>query len=102
VAGAPKRAGAVARPAPKPGPAVQRAAVPEPERREPAGEPVWLVRTVIVLFLVGFAAFLAREVRGLLDATAVTRGALYWSGVGFGLLVGLVVGIAVALAVKRR
>jgi hypothetical protein len=25
-------------------------------------EPVWLVRAVLVLFLVGFAAFLAREV----------------------------------------
>ena len=28
-----------------------------------AKEPVWLVRMVIVLFLVGFAAFLAREVQ---------------------------------------
>lgn len=28
----------------------------------PAQEPVWLVRAVLVLFLVGFAAFLAREV----------------------------------------
>jgi len=31
-------------------------------------EPVWLVRAVLVLFLVGFAAFLAREVRAFLDA----------------------------------
>ena len=31
-------------------------------------EPVWLVRAVVVLFLVGFAAFLAREVRAFLDA----------------------------------
>jgi hypothetical protein len=28
-------------------------------------EPVWLVRAVLVLFLVGFAAFLAREVSNL-------------------------------------
>lgn len=32
-----------------------------PARRQPE-EPVWLVRIVLVLFLVGFAAFLAREV----------------------------------------
>jgi hypothetical protein len=31
-------------------------------------EPVWLVRIVLVLFLAGFAAFLAREVSNLLDA----------------------------------
>lgn len=28
----------------------------------PVNEPVWLVRAVLLLFLVGFAAFLAREV----------------------------------------
>jgi hypothetical protein len=31
-------------------------------------EPVWLVRTVIVLFFVGFAVFLAREIRYALDS----------------------------------
>ena len=30
-------------------------------------EPVWLVRFVLVLFLIGFAAFLAREVANLRD-----------------------------------
>ena len=30
--------------------------------RRRVSEPVWLVRTVLFLFLVGFAAFLAREV----------------------------------------
>ena len=30
-------------------------------------EPVWLVRFVLVLFLIGFAAFLAREVANFLD-----------------------------------
>lgn len=38
-----------------------RAAVPaDPPEGRPE-EPVWLVRAVLVLFLVGFAAFLARE-----------------------------------------
>jgi hypothetical protein len=32
-----------------------------------AEEPVWLVRVVLVLFLVGFAAFLAREVQRFLS-----------------------------------
>lgn len=32
-----------------------------------AREPVWLVRTVLVLFLVGFAAFLGREVQRVVD-----------------------------------
>lgn len=31
-------------------------------------EPVWLVRAVLLLFLVGFAAFLAREVYYALHA----------------------------------
>jgi hypothetical protein len=34
---------------------------------EPPQEPVWLVRFVLVLFLIGFAAFLAREVRSFLQ-----------------------------------
>ena len=38
------------------------AAVPAVEPKAPASEPVWLVRIVLVLFFVGFAAFLAREV----------------------------------------
>jgi hypothetical protein len=44
-----------------------RVAVPRerPEERGPR-EPVWLVRAVLVLFLVGFAAFLAREVYNFL------------------------------------
>lgn len=32
-------------------------------------EPVWLVRVVLVLFLVGFASFLAREFYNFLHAT---------------------------------
>ena len=32
-----------------------------------AREPVWLVRIVLALFLVGFAAFLAREVANFVD-----------------------------------
>lgn len=43
-----------------------RAAVPDLPPRAPAREPVWLVRVVLVLFLVGFAAFLAREVYNFL------------------------------------
>lgn len=31
-------------------------------------EPVWLVRAVLVLFLIGFAAFLARELRNFLSS----------------------------------
>lgn len=31
-------------------------------RRGRVQEPVWLVRAVLVLFLIGFAAFLAREI----------------------------------------
>ena len=40
---------------------------PVPEKA-PVHEPVWLMRSVLVLFLVGFAAFLAREVRNFLQA----------------------------------
>lgn len=35
---------------------------------EAAAEPVWLVRAALVLFLIAFAAFLAREVRTVVDA----------------------------------
>lgn len=31
-------------------------------------EPVWLVRAVLFLFLVGFAAFVAHEVRAVVEA----------------------------------
>lgn len=31
-------------------------------------EPVWLVRIVLLLFLVGFAAFLAREMERIVEA----------------------------------
>ena len=52
-----------------PGP--PRAAAPAPDRkagRPPFREPVWLVRAVLVLFVIGFAAFLGREVaRAILD-----------------------------------
>lgn len=47
------------------GPARGDARAPS-EAPRPVQEPVWLVRAVIVLFLLGFAAFLAREVRNLL------------------------------------
>ena len=75
---APRKASATtARPAarrmPKAGPAARvKVAVPDgpddgdaapPSRPDRVEEPVWLVRAVILLFLVGFAAFLAREVR---------------------------------------
>ena len=43
--------------------AVPRTPVQEPPR---VREPVWLVRAVLVLFLVGFASFLAREVYNFL------------------------------------
>jgi hypothetical protein len=56
-------------------PAPTKVAVPDPAWqpqpvREKAAvhEPVWLVRIVLVLFLVGFAAFLAGEVRSFLQA----------------------------------
>ena len=79
MADAPKRAGAAKRaspgrvssaasprtPLPPPVEAaapVVRAAVPEPAAKPGTDEPVWLVRVVLVLFLIGFAAFLAREV----------------------------------------
>jgi len=68
----PKRAAnaPVVRPAPPPAeapatpPPVEPAA-PKPRRIE---EPVWLVRVVLLLFLVGFAAFLAREVYNFLHS----------------------------------
>lgn len=48
-------------------------AVPAPPSEQPPApsrveEPVWLVRIVLVLFLVGFAAFLAREVYDFVQA----------------------------------
>jgi hypothetical protein len=45
---------------------VARAAVPDTPPKRPAQEPVWLVRLVLLLFLVGFASFLAREVYNFL------------------------------------
>lgn len=57
-------------------------------------EPVWLVRVVLLLFLVGFAAFLARETRSLLDALGLTRSELYWTGLGVGLAAGALLGLA--------
>ena len=85
-----------------PGPAIHAVAAPSAESPRPDGprEPLWLVRIVLVLFLVGFAAFLAREVRGMLDATGVTRSMLYWGGVGVGLAVGALAAILVALALR--
>jgi hypothetical protein len=41
---------------------VAEAAVPDEPPAGGAQEPVWLVRAVLILFLVGFAAFLAREI----------------------------------------
>jgi hypothetical protein len=40
------------------------------EERDPdeRAEPVWLVRVVLILFLVGFAVFLAREVRNVIES----------------------------------
>ncbi len=35
---------------------------------DPVEEPVWLVRAVLVLFLIGFAAFLAREIRRVVES----------------------------------
>lgn len=46
-------------------PPVAKAAVPVAAEPKPVEEPVWLVRIVLVLFFVGFAAFLAREVYNL-------------------------------------
>lgn len=48
-----------------------KVAVPASAPAEPPGpraprEPVWLVRIVLVLFLVGFASFLAREIYNFL------------------------------------
>ena len=53
---------------PKAAVARRNVAVPSPPAPEPprVREPVWLVRAVLVLFLVGFAAFLAREVYNFL------------------------------------
>lgn len=62
----------MAAPAQRPGAPPPKVAVPDPDR-EPAApkegvhEPVWLIRFVLVLFLVGFAAFLAREVANFVD-----------------------------------
>lgn len=50
------------RPAAAPTSARPRAPAPEAAGPRRLHEPVWLVRIVLVLFLVGFAAFLAREV----------------------------------------
>ena len=73
---APAKAGGRGRKA-KAGPAVTRVAVPAAARAGPASapaaskrveEPVWLVRAVLLLFLIGFAAFLAREVYSFVQA----------------------------------
>ncbi|MHB1261552.1 MAG: hypothetical protein ACYC2H_07530 [Thermoplasmatota archaeon] len=45
-----------------------KAAVPVMAERPAVEEPVWLVRIVLVLFFVGFAAFLAREVYGFVQS----------------------------------
>lgn len=94
-----KAKAAVVQPARRP-PVVAVPAGPAPAPRA-AREPVWLVRIVLVLFLVGFAAFLAREARGLLDAVEVTRGVLYWSGLGLGVLLGSAAGALGTAAVLR-
>lgn len=44
-------------------------AAPPEGQRGTLREPVWLVRLVLVLFLVGFASFLAREVYNFLHAS---------------------------------
>jgi hypothetical protein len=43
-----------------------KVAVAERAASRRLAEPVWLVRVVLVLFLVGFASFLAREVYNLI------------------------------------
>lgn len=48
-------------------PATPRAKPPADPPRRAFEEPVWLVRAVLILFLVGFAAFLARELRNFLS-----------------------------------
>jgi hypothetical protein len=63
---------AAAKPAAQP-PTVKLAVAESPMARPPAAkprveEPVWLVRIVLLLFLVGFAAFLAREVYSFVQA----------------------------------
>lgn len=45
-----------------------KVAVPDEPRKDSVEEPVWLVRAVLVLFFVGFAAFLAREVYGFVQS----------------------------------
>ncbi len=52
-----------AAPAAPPAPPLASAGQPAPWP-----EPVWLVRAVLVLFLIGFAAFLARELRTFLSS----------------------------------
>jgi hypothetical protein len=54
------------RAAPKVAAPVVKVAVAEAVPRRTAAEPAWLVRLVLVLFLVGFASFLAREVYNFL------------------------------------
>ena len=43
-------------------------AVPDVAPKPALEEPVWLVRIVLLLFFVGFAAFLAREVYNFVQA----------------------------------
>ena len=40
----------------------------DPIEQKPPSEPLWLVRFVFILVLVGFAAFLAREGRNFLHS----------------------------------
>lgn len=47
--------------------APHRVAIADPVKPRRLAEPVWLVRIVLVLFLVGFASFLAREVYNFLN-----------------------------------
>ena len=68
-----KKAAVGAKPAARP--PTLKVAVPEPPGVQPqppakprVEEPAWLVRIVLLLFLVGFAAFLAREVYNFVQA----------------------------------
>lgn len=54
-------------PVPGEPPATEVPAPGGPQERARLHEPVWLVRIVLVLFLVGFAAFLAREIRNFVS-----------------------------------
>ena len=72
---------------------------PDPSRGE---EPAWLVRAVLLLFLVGFSAFVARQAYLLAHTAPWSASAAYWVSVGAGAAIGFGAGLLIAFAAVGR